>query len=545
VAYETLNGGDWTAEQGGGSYLSNPTSTSAKATSVPCDSTSRYYYRDDGGANIGDFEIQFECVLHAWDDDGDYMGVLQVVTALEQMNKNAGNGIYCAPLRANKRFALGTSTMDLNNNSWGGVAGETVYCTLTRSSGTVTLETYSDAARAVEDEFGGSPMSRTGFSTLLRYVQICGNLDDGTGSDTVTITVQNVELVSGFTTGSTEHALEGTASGTGSGSGGLSVAKAVAGTASGTGSGSGGLTVTKAVAGTASGTGTGSGGLSVTKALEGTSSGTGTGSGSLTVARTLAGTASGTGSGSGTLTTDDVVSLAGTASGTGAGSGGLTVARTLQSTATATGTGSGSLTRSITLGGTGAGTGSGSGALVRAITLAGTATGTGSGSGRLTGGGYCDTWTDDLSLPLCRTRLLLATTDEMQDWLGVDGVSAAIDEIYIAGADAPTRPFAVVSVEPGSFEKRRTAGGARNWFVPRGAVRVVFEADAGEGSHETEAQEFGEDVGGIIDAALDLSGSDDHISIVGVRLASGPARSATDDPDDYYQAVFVLDWSPL
>ena len=143
-------------------------------------------------------------------------------------------------------------------------------------------------------------------------------------------------------------------------------------------------------------------------------------------------------------------------------------------------------------------------------------------------------------------RELLANTTEFRTWSGVATVAAARDRIYLAGSDSVTRPFAVIS-HGTRWEARRYAGGARNWFLTTGSLRVLFEAAIAAGDlaeHEDAEGTFLTAVGGIMSAALELSGSDDYLSLEGVELDFGPARSDEDEGANYYQARFECSWGP-
>jgi hypothetical protein len=157
-------------------------------------------------------------------------------------------------------------------------------------------------------------------------------------------------------------------------------------------------------------------------------------------------------------------------------------------------------------------------------------------------------FTGPLSIPMNALRVLIANTSEFQTWTGTGDADAAAGRIYLAGVDADdaTRPFAVIS-HGARWEARRYAGGARNWFLTTGSLRVLFEAaiDAGDvDDHEDAESAFLGDVGGIMSAALDLSGSDDYLSLDTVELEFGPARSDEDEAEDYYQARFECVWGP-
>ncbi|HUV11133.1 MAG TPA: hypothetical protein VMX12_09150, partial [Acidimicrobiia bacterium] len=78
-------------------------------------------------------------------------------------------------------------------------------------------------------------------------------------------------------------------------------------------------------------------------------------------------------------------------------------------------------------------------------------------------------------------------------------------------------------------------------------LRVLFEATIAAGdlaSHEDAESAFLGDVGGIMSAALELSGSDEYISLSDLELDFGPARSDEDEGENYYQARFECSWGP-
>ncbi len=158
----------------------------------------------------------------------------------------------------------------------------------------------------------------------------------------------------------------------------------------------------------------------------------------------------------------------------------------------------------------------------------------------------CSSFTGPLALPMCRLRVLLSATTEFQTWCGAGDALTARDSIYVAGADSPVVPFAVVSYGP-MWRMERVAGGAKDWFTNRGSLRVMFEAAVAAGDadgHEDAETTFLNDVGGIMSAALVLSGSDDYLSLTGAELDYGPVRSDEDETSDYYQARFAVTWGP-
>lgn len=147
---------------------------------------------------------------------------------------------------------------------------------------------------------------------------------------------------------------------------------------------------------------------------------------------------------------------------------------------------------------------------------------------------------------MCRVRNLLAATSEFQSWTGTADEAAAKERIYLAGADSVTRPFAVIS-HGSTWRMERIAGGARDWFANRGSLRVLFEATiaAGDvGDHEDAETAFLSNVGEIMTAALELSGSDAHISLDSAELDFGPSRSDEDEDEDIYQVRFGVAWGP-
>jgi hypothetical protein len=202
VADEDLSGYD---ETDSGDYLSNPTSTSARATDVPCDATERHFSQDFGSAIVGDFEMNFYAILHGWDNDRDGVGLVWLTTALEQADA-ATTMLLAFLARKDKRVKLRAGTLDQSNGSWGGGTGEQVWFTLKRTSGTVELESYDGPGWT--NEFPSSPQTRTRFTTVMRYLQLCGNIESAVStSNTWDVTIGGVELVSGFPAGAAEDVL--------------------------------------------------------------------------------------------------------------------------------------------------------------------------------------------------------------------------------------------------------------------------------------------------------------------------------------------------
>jgi hypothetical protein len=146
-------------------------------------------------------------------------------------------------------------------------------------------------------------------------------------------------------------------------------------------------------------------------------------------------------------------------------------------------------------------------------------------------------------LPAEELRTLLATTSEFQTWTGTGSVAAAKARIYLVAEASPARPFVLISIE--EAEARRIAGGARGFFLHAGALRAMWEDDVAEGdqaSHEAAENAFLGDIDTIMDAALDLAGSDDHIALMSFDLSDDPSRSLPDAADDFYQAHSIARW---
>ena len=143
---------------------------------------------------------------------------------------------------------------------------------------------------------------------------------------------------------------------------------------------------------------------------------------------------------------------------------------------------------------------------------------------------------------MCRLRHIIAATSEFQTWVGVSTTLDALDSIHIAGVTSPTRPFGLISIADFSFT--RFAGGSRDWLRDEGTLRVLFEADIDSGnltSQEAAENAFLTDVGEIMSAATDLSGSGTYLAIESVELED-VTRSAEDEADDYYQARCLVRW---
>jgi hypothetical protein len=153
------------------------------------------------------------------------------------------------------------------------------------------------------------------------------------------------------------------------------------------------------------------------------------------------------------------------------------------------------------------------------------------------------TATGPLAVPAVKLRQLIAATPEFQAWVGAADATEAEASIHIGGVVSPVRPFVVIRID--AFDALRYAGGARSWFLPRGALRVLWEEGIAAENRDGHADAETAFLGGldtILRAVLDLAGSDDHISLDAFDLIDDPARSADDEDDAYYQAPTVARW---
>ncbi len=157
--------------------------------------------------------------------------------------------------------------------------------------------------------------------------------------------------------------------------------------------------------------------------------------------------------------------------------------------------------------------------------------------------GLTVTFVGPIVLPMANLRSLIASTSEFQAWTSTANQTAAEARIYIGSESSPVRPFCAISVE--ELELVRISGGASGFFVPSGALRVLWEAEitgADLTSQEDAENTFLGDIDTVMSAVLDASGLSDAISLDAFDLIEDPSRSDEDEADEYYQAKTLARW---
>lgn len=158
---------------------------------------SAYLYKDYGAGNFTDFEIQFEMEITAAGNQANNMiaGVSNTVGTLSD-HDSAGDGLVIVGYNSGAS-ALGLYLIDyptLNNDSYitASASISLLYCTLTRSGTTATLDLYSDASRTTLVD----SLSVTCATTAYRYLYAVASLGSGvSGSITITGHNKNFEII--------------------------------------------------------------------------------------------------------------------------------------------------------------------------------------------------------------------------------------------------------------------------------------------------------------------------------------------------------------
>jgi hypothetical protein len=147
------------------------------------------------------------------------------------------------------------------------------------------------------------------------------------------------------------------------------------------------------------------------------------------------------------------------------------------------------------------------------------------------------------AVALTALRTLLAATTEFQTWVGAGSAEAAKASIHLSIAESPANPNVVLSL--GSTRGRRDSGGARGYFLHDGELLARFKDDIAEGDvgdFEAAENAFLGQLDTVLRAALDLSGSDSHISLRRFTLRDDPVINHQDEDADTYEALCAAEW---
>lgn len=167
-----------------------------------------------------------------------------------------------------------------------------------------------------------------------------------------------------------------------------------------------------------------------------------------------------------------------------------------------------------------------------------------------------------LSMNLENAKTVLANVTAFQTWVGEATAAGAKNHIYLVGYGRKTRaeliamrPCALISqtYDASSLVHTKYAGGAVNWFAPKGAVYIQFEdnvaaeyAGANREDHYDDAEiAFTNDIGAIWEGLEALAGSDAYLSISGISVMQGPGRaeeSLIAKCGDFSAIILRLDW---
>jgi hypothetical protein len=154
-------------------------------------------------------------------------------------------------------------------------------------------------------------------------------------------------------------------------------------------------------------------------------------------------------------------------------------------------------------------------------------------------------WSD----ALYQLRRLMSQCDALQTWVDADNATEALGSIYYYDTPVSTnvRPVAVVS-DGDSAQWIANSTGTRTHYISSGGLHLFFEgdiADANQGNIADSLTAFKNDIGGIIDDMLNLSGTDDYMNITSISLIAGPQLSADDEAvgdNHYVNAAFSVEW---
>ena len=166
-----------------------------------------------------------------------------------------------------------------------------------------------------------------------------------------------------------------------------------------------------------------------------------------------------------------------------------------------------------------------------------------------------------LSLPIKSMEDLIANTSAFQAWVGAGDVATARGSIYKMALPKPSDgdtyttseiaalwPFVIIAPNPtgGAFSADKVAD-ADPVLLDRGSILVHWEnAVATEDDDEPDPlYQFLNDVGGILNDMLNLSGTSTYLNVRSYNTLDGPNR-ATEDAHaglgDYYYMVMQFDW---
>lgn len=161
----------------------------------------------------------------------------------------------------------------------------------------------------------------------------------------------------------------------------------------------------------------------------------------------------------------------------------------------------------------------------------------------------------DWSKCFANAKTLLAAGSTFQTWVGHAGdATSAAEHIYEEELDADgdlsaKRPYALLlEFDPAEYERFMGSGGARNHFLTRGAVRVMFEEDIAAddvGDAATERRRFKNTLGQIIGDVELLAASGGYLMVRRIVLEHGPVRSDANEATtegNYLQAAVRLEY---
>ena len=104
------------------------------------------------------------------------------------------------------------------------------------------------------------------------------------------------------------------------------------------------------------------------------------------------------------------------------------------------------------------------------------------------------------------------------------------------------------SVDLGDEWNNTNSGGGAGIYVPRGELKLYFEADVPTGLNDGEAAfSFLNPVGQSLEEMQGLSGTNGYLSIHEIEFGDDPPTRSIDEDEsateDYYYATFVITWS--